>query len=86
MDKEAIELLQKLVKGQEETNKRLDKIETDVKELKTDVKEIDKKIDTLYNAVAEAKEDITEIKNKVDKLENVTRVNCYEIANLKLVK
>ena len=86
MDKEIMELLQKLVKGQEETNSRLDKIETDVKELKADVKEVNKKVDTLYNALAEAKEDITEIKTKVDKLENVTRVNCYEIANLKLVK
>ena len=66
MDKEILELLHNMAEninelkvGQKETNKRLDKIETDVKELNTEVKAIDKKIDTLYNAVAETKEDIT---------------------------
>lgn len=97
MDKQILELLQgmaeninELKMGQKETNKRFDKIETDVKELKTDVKAIDKKIDTLYNAVAETKEDITEINqgitlldSKVIKIQNVTRNNSFEIANLK---
>lgn len=32
------------------------------------------------------KNDITEIKDKVCKLENVTKNNCYELANLKIVK
>lgn len=104
MDKEILELLHSMAEninelkvGQKETNKKLDKIETDVKELetevkglKTEVKAIDKKIDTLYNAVAETKEDITKINqgitlldSKVIKIQNVTRNNSFEIANLK---
>lgn len=63
MDKEIMELLQKLVKGQEETNARLDKIdvrldkiENRLDTIETEVKAINDKVDTLYNALAEAKQ------------------------------
>ena len=93
MDKEIMELLQKLVKGQEElkagqeeTNKRLDKIETDVKELK-------EKIDNVYNQTADLTEFKTEVNTKLDVLNNnisnveiVTANNWADIARLKKVK
>ena len=93
MDKEIMELLQRLVKGQEElkagqeeTNKRLDKIETDVKELK-------EKIDNVYNQTADLTEFKTEVNTKLDVLNNnisnveiVTANNWADIARLKKVK
>ena len=75
MDREVIDLLQKLVKGQEE--------------LKTDVKEIKEKMDNVYNQTADLTEFKTEVNMKLDELcdvENVTKLNCYEIAKLKSVK
>ena len=71
MDKEMMEimksLMQEMTNGFEKVNKRLDKIETDVKELKTnqeqtnirldkieiDVKELKEKIDNVYNQTAD---------------------------------
>ena len=38
------------------------------------------------DSISTIKNDITEIKDKVCKLENVTKNNCYELANLKIVK
>ncbi|MCI6190486.1 MAG: hypothetical protein MSA89_06390 [Clostridium sp.] len=92
-DKEVLELLQGITKSIEELKIYIkdlrtyqEKLKANQEELKIEVKSIDKKIDILYNAVAGTKEDITEIKNKVYNLENVIKTNCYEIANLKLVK
>lgn len=97
MDKEMMELLQKLVKGQEETNKRLDKIEVSQEEtnkrldkIEIDVKELKEKIDNVYNQTADLTEFKTEVNTKLDVLndnisniEIVTANNWADIARLK---
>ena len=79
MEKEVIELLQKLVKGQEE--------------LKVDVKELKEKIDNIYNQTADLTEFKTEVNTKLDVLndnisniEIVTANNWADIARLKKAK
>ena len=49
-------VLDTLVKGQEETNQRLDKLETDVSVLKTDVSSLKTDVSVLKTDLAETKE------------------------------
>lgn len=105
MDKEALSLLQKLIIGQEENNKKLNNLESTIKEIKDEqqktnnsLNSIEIKLDNalgdlgkiisydIGDSISTIKNDITEIKDKVCKLENVTKNNCYELANLKIVK
>lgn len=64
---------------QKKTNERLTSLEEGQKR-------IEKKIDTIYDQTADLTEFRTDTTNKLDKLINVTKDNCYEIANLKVVK
>lgn len=104
MDNEIMEMMKSLMKemsnGFEKVNKRLDKIETDVKglkegqeELKADVKELKEKIDNVYNQTADLTEFKTEVNTKLDVLndnisniEIVTANNWADIARLKKAK
>ena len=79
MEKEILELLKAMQKDiadikeeQSKTNERLDRIE--------------KKIDSVYDQTADLTEFRTDTTSKLNKLINVTKDNCYEIANLKIVK
>ena len=79
MEKEILELLKAMQKDiadikeeQSKTNERLDRIE--------------KKIDSVYDQTADLTEFRTDTTDKLNKLINVTKDNCYEIANLKIVK
>jgi len=80
VENEILELLKsmqssinELKDGQQETNKRLDRIE--------------KKLDSVHEQTAHTMEDITEIKLNTSKdissLVNVTSRNCYDITELK---
>jgi peptidoglycan hydrolase CwlO-like protein len=79
MDNEILEILKQIQKDQQETNSRLDRIEN--------------KLDGVHEQTAdltefrtETKQGIESIQKDIDKLTNVTKDNCFEIANLKVVK
>lgn len=79
MDKEILELLQSM-------NERLIRIETEQTKTNERLDRIEKKIDSVYDQTADLTEFRTDTTSKLDKLINVTKDNCYEIANLKIVK
>lgn len=72
MDNEILELLKSIKEEQQKTNERLDRIE--------------KKIDNVYDQTADLTEFRTDTTNKLNKLINVTKDNCFEISNLKIIK
>lgn len=72
MENQILEILKQIQAEQEKTNERLERIE--------------KKIDNVYDQTADLTEFRTDTTDKLDKLINVTKDNCYEIANLKIVK
>lgn len=93
MEKEILEILKAMQQdikglkdGQEKIVKRLDNLEEGQKE-------IEKKLDGIIEQTADLTEFRTETKNGIEavqrdinKLTNVTKVNCFEIADLKAVK
>lgn len=86
MEKEILEVLKLIQEGQEKIVKRLDNLEEGQKE-------IEKKLDGIIEQTADLTEFRTETKNGIEavqrdinKLTNVTKVNCFEIADLKAVK
>lgn len=72
MENQILEILKQIQAEQQKTNERLERIE--------------KKIDSVYDQTADLTEFRTDTTDKLDKLINVTKDNCYEIANLKIVK
>ena len=72
MDNEILELLKQIHAEQQKTNERLERIE--------------KKMDSVYDQTADLTEFRTDTTDKLDKLINVTKDNCFEIANLKIIK
>lgn len=72
MENQILEILKQIQSEQQKTNERLERIE--------------KKIDSVYDQTADLTEFRTDTTDKLDKLINVTKDNCYEIANLKIVK
>ena len=53
---------------------KLDKMESDIASIKTDIRQMDKKIDGITEVVAKTMEDITELKDKVEKQDVEIRV------------
>lgn len=72
MDNEILEILKQIQKNQQETNSRLERIE--------------KKLDGVHEQTADLTEFRTDTIEKLDKLINVTKDNCFEISNLKIIK
>lgn len=72
MENQILEILKQIQTDQQETNQRLERIE--------------QKIDSVYDQTADLTEFRTDTTDKLDKLINVTKDNCFEIANLKIVK
>lgn len=72
MENQILEILKQIQVEQQKTNERLERIE--------------KKIDSVYDQTADLTEFRTDTTDKLDKLINVTKDNCYEIANLKIVE
>lgn len=79
MDEQILELLKKM-------DNRLENIESKVES-------IEKKLDGVVNQTAdltefrtETKKGIEAVQKDINKLTNVTKVNCFEIADLKAVK
>ena len=72
MDNEILEILKQIQAEQQKTNERLERIE--------------KKMDSVYDQTADLTEFRTDTTDKLDKLINVTKDNCFEIANLKIIK
>ena len=79
MDKEILELLKAMQNDIKSMNERLTGLEEGQKR-------IEKKLDNVYEQTADLTEFRTDTTSKLDKLINVTKDNCYEIANLKIVK
>lgn len=79
MDKEILELLKVMQNDIKSINERLTGLEEGQKR-------IEKKLDSVYEQTADLTEFRTDTTSKLDKLINVTKDNCYEIANLKIVK
>lgn len=79
LDNEILELLKAMRNDIKSMNERLIKLEEGQKR-------IEKKIDSVYDQTADLTEFRTDTTSKLDKLINVTKDNCYEIANLKIVK
>ena len=79
MDKEILELLKVMQNDIKSMNERLTGLEEGQKR-------IEKKLDSVYEQTADLTEFRTDTTSKLDKLINVTKDNCYEIANLKIVK
>lgn len=72
MDNEILEILKRL-------ERKIDDNTTDIKEIKT-------KLDGVVDQTADLTEFRTDTTVKLDKLINVTKDNCFEISNLKVVK
>lgn len=72
VDNEILEILKQIQKNQQETNSRLERIE--------------KKLDGVHEQTADLTEFRTDTIEKLDKLINVTKDNCFEISNLKIIK
>ncbi len=79
MEKEILELLKAMQNDIKSMNERLTGIEEGQQR-------IEKKLDGVHEQTADLTEFRTDTTNKLDKLINVTKDNCYEIANLKIVK
>lgn len=75
MEKEILEILKSLQK--------------DNQEIKSELKEINRKLDGVVEQTADLTEFKTTVLEKLEDLkavEEVTKVNCYEIAKLKVAK
>lgn len=72
MDNEMLEILKRL-------EIKIDDNTKDIKEIKT-------KLDGVVDQTADLTEFRTDTTAKLDKLINVTKDNCFEIANFKIVK
>lgn len=72
MDNEILEILKRL-------ESKIDDNTKDIKEMKT-------KLDGVVEQTADLTEFRTDTTTKLDKLINMTKDNCFEIANLKVVK
>ena len=82
MEKEILEILERLEQGQIKTNERLDNIENKIDKL-------DKTLEVVYDQTVNLSEFKTSVLNKLQELnvvEEVTKANCYDIAKLKAVK
>lgn len=72
MDNEILEILKRL-------ESKIDDNTKDIKEMKT-------KLDGVVEQTADLTEFSTDTTTKLDKLINMTKDNCFEIANLKVVE
>ena len=82
MEKEILELLK-------EMQSDIKKMDTRLSNLEEGQKRIENKIDGITDQTADLTEFRTTVLNKLDELkevEEVTKVNCYEIAKLKVIK
>lgn len=86
MENQILELLQSmkiqldsLQQEQQKTNERLANLEDGQER-------IEKKLDSISDQTADLIEFRTDTTEKLDKLINVTKNNCFEIMNLKIVK
>lgn len=77
MDKEILNELRAIFK---------EELKAELEPIKADIKEIKEKMDSVYDQTADLTEFRTDTTAKLDKLINVTKDNCFEIANLKIVK
>ncbi len=66
----------------------LHRLETKIDDNSKDIKEMKSKIDAVYNQTADLTEFRTQVNIKLDELrylKNVTKVNCDDIAELKVI-
>lgn len=66
----------------------LHRLETKIDDNSKDIKEMKSKIDAVYNQTADLTEFRTQVSIKLDELrdlKNVTKVNCDDIAELKVI-
>ena len=60
-----------------------EELKAELEPIKSDIKA---KIDSIYDQTADLTEFRTDTTTKIDKLINVTKDNCFEMANLKVIK
>ncbi|HAU5013730.1 TPA: hypothetical protein KRO81_002952 [Clostridioides difficile] len=72
--------------GQVETSSKLNTIQSDVTEIKSDVKINRNTLDTIIKHTSSLVEDTSDIKNDLNNIEIVTSKNWNDIAKLKSVK
>lgn len=86
MDKEVLEILQRLESKLDNNTKDIKEITGKLDNNTKDIKEITCKLDGVLEQTADLTEFRTDTTTKLNKLINVTKDNCFEIANLKIVK
>lgn len=86
MEKEILEVLKLIQEGQEKIVKRLDNLEEGQKEIEKKLDGIVEQTADLTEFRTETKKGIEAVQKDINKLTNVTKVNCFEIADLKAVK
>ena len=69
-EEKILTMLETIIAEQQQTNHRLDKLETKVEKLETKVEKLDFKIDKLDSGVGNMEADITETKHRVIIIEN----------------
>ena len=79
MDKEILEILKRL-------ESKIDKMEQEQTKTNERLNNIETKLDGVVEQTVNLTEFKTDAIEKLDKLINVTKDNCYEISNLKIVK
>ena len=100
MEKEILDILKGMQNDMRSMQNDVRSMQNDIKlmnekiiGLETGQQRIEKKLDNVYNQTVdltefrtETKQGIENIEKDINKLTNVTKTNCFEIANLKVIK
>lgn len=93
MEKEILDILKVMQNDMKSMQNDIKSMNERLIGLETGQQRIEKKLDSVYEQTADLTEFRTETKQGIDniqkdiyKLTNVTKTNCFEIANLKVIK
>ncbi len=86
MENEILEILKRLENRMDTIDARMESMENKIETMDSKINRIEHKLDGVHEQTAILTEFRTETNLKFDKLINVTKDNCFEIANLKIIK
>jgi len=86
MDDKILEILMELKEGQTRLETNINNIDGRLDRIETDIKDIKNKLDITYDQVARTAEDVISIKDDMSTVETVTAKNWADIVKLKSVK
>ena len=86
MDDKILEILMELKEGQTRLETNINNIDGRLDRIETDIKDIKNKLDITYDQVARTAEDVISIKDDMSTFETVTAKNWADIVKLKSVK